>query len=104
MAGNFRADPEMKDDYYQAYFLDYHAQTFHIDSSSFLEPLAKHLQPGAHIMDVGCGSGRDLLWFKTRGFNPTGLERSDGLARLARDHSGCDVITDDFETFDFSTL
>jgi SAM-dependent methyltransferase len=53
---------------------------------------------------VGCGSGRDLLWFKHHGFDSTGLERSPGLAQLARDHSGCHVIFADFETFDFSTL
>jgi len=45
-----------------------------------------------------------MLWFKNHGFYVTGFERSDGLARLARQHSGCDVIEGDFNTFDFTSL
>ncbi len=53
---------------------------------------------------MGCGSGRDLLWLKERGFKVMGFERSEGLAELARKNSGCEVIEGDFETFDFSPL
>jgi len=31
---------------------------------------------------VGCGSGRDLLWLKNRGFKVIGFERPKGLAEL----------------------
>jgi SAM-dependent methyltransferase len=55
-------------------------------------------------LDVGCGSGRDLLWFKKQGLLVTGFERSPGLAALARKHAGCEVIEGDFETFDFASL
>ena len=43
-----------------------------------------------------------MLWLKQRGFEPTGLERSASLAKLARSHTGCPVIEGDLETFDFS--
>ena len=33
-----------------------------------------------------------------------GFERSDGLAELARDNVGCEVIQGDFETYDFSSI
>jgi SAM-dependent methyltransferase len=62
------------------------------------------LKPGDKLLDVGCGSGRDLLWLKERGFNVTGFERSKGLAALARKHSDCEIIEGDFEQFDFSIL
>jgi SAM-dependent methyltransferase len=53
-------------------------------------------------LDVGCGSGRDLLWLKQRGFRVIGFERSPGLAELARENSGCEIIKGDFESYDFS--
>jgi len=34
--------------------------------------------------ELGCGSGRDLLWLKNRGFHVIGFERSPGLAELCR--------------------
>jgi SAM-dependent methyltransferase len=91
-------------DYYQENYKAYHEKTFHIDPSSFLEPLARRLPPEASILDVGCGSGRDLLWMKKRGFEVIGFERSPGLAELARENAGCEVIEADFETYDFSAI
>ena len=91
-------------DYYHNNYKEYHEKTFSIDPSSFLEPFVKRLAPGASVLDVGCGSGRDLLWLKRRGFDVTGFERSPGLAALARENSGCKVIEGDFERFDFSSL
>jgi SAM-dependent methyltransferase len=91
-------------DYYQKKFEEYHKKTFNIDSSSFLLPLSEKLSPGACILDIGCGSGRDMLWFKQRGFEVVGFERSPGLADLARKNVGCEVIEGDFEIYDFSQL
>lgn len=89
-------------DYYQTHFHDYFNRTVFVDSAVFLKPFTQMLRPGASILDIGCGSGRDLLWLKRQGFSPTGFERSPGLADLARRHSGCRVMEGDFETFDFS--
>jgi SAM-dependent methyltransferase len=91
-------------DFYQQYFREYHKKTFSADMSSVLKPLAQRLSPGSRILDAGCGSGRDLLWLKERGFHVTGFERSPGLAELARKNAGCRVIEGDFELYDFSGL
>ncbi len=91
-------------DYYQKNYKAYHEKTFSIDPTSFLNPLAQRLPADAFILDVGCGSGRDLLWMKKRGFEVLGFDRSPGLAELARDNAGCEVIEGDFETYDFSTI
>jgi cyclopropane fatty-acyl-phospholipid synthase-like methyltransferase len=89
-------------DYYHTCCRQYHEKTFHVDPESFLMPLVKKLKPGARILDIGCGSGRDLLWMKQRGFRVIGFERSPGLADLARENSGCDIIKGDFDSYDFS--
>jgi len=91
-------------DFYQEDYKAYHEKTFSIDPSSFLQPLVKRIRPGASILDVGCGSGRDILWMKNKGFKVIGFERSPGLAELARNNTGCKVIDGDFETYDFSTF
>lgn len=91
-------------DFYQENYKAYHEKTFSIDPSSFLEPLARRLPAEAFILDVGCGSGRDLLWMKKQGFDVIGFERSPELAELARENAGCEVIEGDFETYDFSTI
>ncbi len=91
-------------DYYHSHFREYYNRTFSIDPSDFLNPFIKKFALGSHILDIGCGSGRDILWLKNKGFKVTGFERSSGLADLARKNSGCEVIEGDFETFDFSRL
>jgi SAM-dependent methyltransferase len=90
-------------DYYGIHSGDYHDKTFAADPSIFLFPFVQFLSPQPRILDIGCGSGRDLLWLKQRGFEPTGFERSASLAELARSHTGCPVIEGDLENFDFST-
>ena len=67
-------------------------------------PFWNHCQAAATVLDIGCGSGRDLLWFRERGFQPIGFEGSPTLARLAEDHSGCPVIVGDFSCYDFAAL
>ncbi|MGQ9748559.1 class I SAM-dependent methyltransferase [Desulfosoma sp.] len=75
-----------------------------MDPTPFLEPLTWFLSPPAHILDVGCGSGRDLLWFQRRGSQVTGVERSAGLARLAREITKATIYEADFGTLGFSCL
>ncbi|MBI9083167.1 MAG: class I SAM-dependent methyltransferase [Desulfobacterales bacterium] len=91
-------------DYYQRHSQAYFDETVGVDPAPFLNPFAERLFAGARVLDVGCGSGRDLLWLKSRGVIATGVERSQGLAALARTHSGCPVMVGDFETVDFSAL
>jgi SAM-dependent methyltransferase len=91
-------------DYYRRFADDYNRRTFGVDPAAFLQPLRELLPAGSRILDVGCGSGRDLVWLARRGFTMTGFERSEALAALAEARSGCPVIRGDFRRFDFSKL
>ncbi|ORJ63411.1 class I SAM-dependent methyltransferase [Geothermobacter hydrogeniphilus] len=90
-------------DFYEINAREYFEATARIDPSSFLTPFTETLGQGS-VLDIGCGSGRDLRWLKQRGFDVVGFERSPKLAALAREHAGCPVIEGDFLTFDFSSL
>ncbi len=91
-------------DFYEKNYEQYYYSTINIDPSPFLEPLAGLLAPKSTILDIGCGSGRDLHWFAERGFLPTGFEKSPSLARKAKQYATCPVIEGDFTTYDFSQL
>lgn len=91
-------------DYYTHHYRVYHERTFSVDPSSFLTPLTAHLSTGSTVVDVGCGSGRDILWLQKRGYHVIGVERSGGLAGLARRNTACRIIEADFETYDFTTI
>jgi SAM-dependent methyltransferase len=52
------------------------------------------------ILDFGCGPGRDLKALKDLGHAPVGLEGSARFAAMAREHSGCEVLQQDFLALD----
>ena len=51
---------------------------------------------GMKILDFGCGPGRDLMYFKSQGHFPTGLDGSRKFCDMARATSGCDVLQQNF--------
>ncbi|NLO73604.1 MAG: methyltransferase domain-containing protein [candidate division WS1 bacterium] len=45
---------------------------------------ALELQPGATVLDVGCGTGRHAIELSARGYVVTGLDLSAGMLARAR--------------------
>jgi SAM-dependent methyltransferase len=56
--------------------------------------------PPFTILDLGCGPGRDLAYFRGLGHEAIGLEGSPSFARMARDYAGCEVLEQDFLALD----
>jgi SAM-dependent methyltransferase len=52
--------------------------------------------PPFHILDLGCGPGRDLKRLTELGHIATGLDGSAQFVRMARQYSGCEVWLQDF--------
>lgn len=48
------------------------------------------------ILDFGCGPGRDLAYFKSLGHRPVGLDGSQAFCAMAREHTGCNVLHQQF--------
>jgi len=52
------------------------------------------------ILDFGCGPGRDLMALAALGHIPVGLDGSANFCAMARKHSGCEVLHQDFLALD----
>lgn len=46
--------------------------------------LAGGLRPGAHVIDLGCGIGRDMAWLEELGLRATGVDLSPAMLAQAR--------------------
>ena len=72
------------------------------DVSQNLDALLDALEgDGPHrVLDLGCGPGRDLVALTERGCIAIGLEGAPAFARMAREHSGCEVWEQNFLALD----
>ena len=75
-------------DYYNTHADEYYQSTVAADLDAARKKFAAYLQPEARIIDVGCGSGRDVLAFRDMGFNAEGIDASEELVRLATERLG----------------
>jgi 2-polyprenyl-3-methyl-5-hydroxy-6-metoxy-1,4-benzoquinol methylase len=60
------------------------------------------LPPNAHILDAGCGSGRDSKAFTSMGFRVTAIDASEEMVSLASQYSGLPVKLLRFQDLDFN--
>ena len=49
--------------------------------------------PPLTLLDLGCGPGRYLIYFRSLGHTAVGLDGSARFSEMARRHSGCEVST-----------
>lgn len=52
------------------------------------------------LLDFGCGPGRDLRYFADLGHTAVGLDGAASFVEMARRHSGCEVLHQDFLALD----
>jgi superfamily II DNA or RNA helicase/SAM-dependent methyltransferase/SOS-response transcriptional repressor LexA len=94
------------DQYYEQFAAEFFGSTVGVDMAPIHQRFLAQLAPGAHILDAGCGSGRDAKAFADAGFQVTAFDASAELARLASAHCGFDIAVrrfedvDEVETFD----
>ena len=88
--------------HYDAGARDFWEGTRDHDVSQNIAALLDHIQasPPFDLLDFGCGPGRDLMAFRRLGHHATGLEGSAQLAAMARAHSGCEVLEQNFLQLD----
>ena len=77
---------------------DFREGTRDHDVSQNIDALLRNIIAPApfHILDFGCGPGRDLQTFTALGHIATGLDGSERFAEMAGQDSGCEVLHQNF--------
>lgn len=86
-------------DFYQARAAEWAAHLPHAHSPR-LDPFLDRLRPGAAVLELGCGDGRDAARMIERGFAVQASDGSPAMARLASERLGREVPVMDFAELD----
>ena len=89
--------------YYNTNAKDYFENTVNLDLTQFYDPFLELIpEQGKKILDAGCGSGRDSLFFKKKGFEIIAFDASEELVKLSSDLLKQPVLHMTFEDLSFS--
>lgn len=78
-------------DYYNQNALSFIENTRNADMHQSQGRFLSLLDPGACILDFGCGSGRDTRYFLEKGYHVNAVDGSEELCRLAAEFTGIHV-------------
>ena len=87
-------------DYYNKHAEEFTASTFEVDMESLYQPFLAELPGGTRILDVGCGSGRDTLAFKNKGYHVDAIDYSEELVKKATRLTGIPIKLQSFYEID----
>ena len=88
-------------EYYDNLSNRYVEQTIQADMLPTIEKFLYHIPKQGTILDLGCGSGRDSLYFINQGYNVTAVDGSSAMCKLATDLIGKDVRHLTFQKLDY---
>ena len=91
-------------DFYNNNSKEYIETTLSADMSHLYNDFLKHIPKGGHILDLGCGSGRDSVEFIKRGYKITAVDGSKELSSAASKIIGQQVICSKFEYLKLTQL
>ncbi len=80
----------------------FYKSTVDVDMSTLYEPFLPELPAKSHILDAGCGSGRDSLYFKKNGYQVTAIDASESMAKRAGTLLQQEVQTMSFSEIDWT--
>ena len=75
-------------EYYNVNAQAFAAGTVSVDFEETQNRFLERLEPGAFILDFGCGSGRDTKYFLERGYRVDAVDGSDELCWFASAYTG----------------
>lgn len=86
--------------YYEENAAEFCKNTLNADIAFCRNKFLSYLKPGAHILDAGCGSGRDSKAFMELGYQVTAMDASQKICEEAEKVLECKVLCQYFEEID----
>lgn len=68
---------------------------------NLIETVKLHSVPACRALDVGCGTGDNVLWLARNGFDVTGCDLSETAIEMARDKADAEGVNCSFFFADF---
>lgn len=87
--------------FYEENAKEFYLDTVNVNMAVLYAPFVGYMPPYAWILDAGCGSGRDTLFFAKKGFRVTAFDFSPALVKLASKLTGQEVLELSFQKLDF---
>lgn len=87
-------------DYYNKQADKFSEGTQNINFSALQNEFCSYLPKNAHILDLGCGAGRDSKAFMDSGYKVTAMDGSPELCKVAEKFIGQEVICSTFQNYD----
>lgn len=92
-------EQELTLQYYNDNAQKFAENTQQVDFHHIQQEFLSYIPAGGHILDFGCGAGRDSRYFLSRGYPVTALEGAEQLAMLAETYIGQEVVRQSFQDF-----
>lgn len=77
--------------YYDVNAENFNASTYHVNMETIYQPFLDNVIRKGKILDLGCGSGRDSLYFKKKGYEVDAFDYSLALVKLAREQTNLPI-------------
>lgn len=90
--------------YYNTFAESFAESTLPVDMSALYQRFLPLIPPQGHILDAGCGSGRDAKYFQSIGRSVSAFDASSELALKASNYLNIDVPVHTFQTFKESDI
>lgn len=77
----------MSKNWYNQADLPWIKATREVDVSQHYDNFLSGLKPGASILDLGCGAGRDAKYFHEHGYHVVAIDESEYMCRLTKEYT-----------------
>lgn len=92
---------QMTIDCYNQQASDFAKRFLSLDTKDICNKFMTFLPATAHILDIGCGPGRDTKYFLDHGYQVTAFDAADELVKIAREYTGHPILHMTFEDMAF---